>query len=301
MFRTLLSACRHRWFPPLLFAAFCCCLLIASTGVALAAPKMLMLSPVRAIFTDRERSLAVQVSNPTDAPISYSISVVTMRKDKDGKLREIENETEQEQLVRNMIRFSPRRATIEPGKRQVVKLMVQKPANLPKGEYQTHLKFTPLASQGQTAPQQAPQVQEGKPQFQVEIVIAASITVVIQHGVQAEVTPLACTVKETGKGGAGLAAEVKLARSGDASGFGNLRLTHAPAHNLQAGREIGRLDGVALYLPEKDKTVTVNLPGVSRKELASGTIRVEFEPDTGAGRKKRLKEGEKTFKDFPVR
>jgi len=271
--------------------------LITAAAPAFATTKMVLLSPMRAIFTDRERTLPVNISNSSDEPATYTISLITMRADAKGQLREVQHETEQEQLAKSLIRFSPRRAVIEPRKRQVIKLMVQKPGNLPKGEYQTRLKFTPLASE-KKAGAQSDQTTESSANFDIEILVASSIPIIIQHGVNAVVTPRTCQIKDAPKAPSGLAATVAFTRSGDASGFGNARLVLIPTKAPTALREIGKVQGLAIYLPHTEHTVDVPLTGISRKELAAGTVRVEFQHDTSAGAGKRTKEGAKTFKDF---
>jgi len=272
-------------------------LLTGFADATFGATKMLLFSPARVIFTERERSIDVHVNNIAETPITYAIAIVTMRKDAQGTLRQVQAETEEERLVKSMIRYSPRRATIEPGKRQIIKLMVQKPANLPPGEYQTRLSISPLPDSNKPT-QQTNISKEGKSSFNIETIVTSTLPVVIQHGVAADVTPIALAVKDSSNG---LTAEVKLGRSGNASAFGNVRLFYASAQNPQASRGIGSLMGFTLYLPDKERAITIPLTGISRKELSGGTIRVEFEPDTGAGAKKRIKEGNKTFKDFPVR
>lgn len=275
-------------------------LAFVSAVPAQAATKMLMLSPVRAIFTERERAMAVSVSNSSQEPVTYTVSLITMHKDKNGALREVSEENEAERLAKSMIRFAPRRATIAPGTRQVVKLMVQKPADLPPGEYQTRLQFSPLASK-RTDDRVPVSAATDKPQFEIDILVAASIPVVIQHGVSAEVTPTTCVVKKSAQPPAALMAEVTLARSGEASGFGNLILSHTAGRDPQGFREIGRVQGLAFYRPDRQQTVSVPLPGLTPQALATGTLRVAFEPDTGAGVKKRGKEGTTIVKDFPAR
>lgn len=252
-------------------------LLVAQTGSA--ATKMLLLNPVRAIFTDRQRTININVSNPTEEPITYTIATITMRPDKNGSLHEVSSESDQERKIREMIRYSPRRATIEPGKRQVVKLMVAKPADLPAGEYQTRLR---ISQQPGTKAAPAAAAPAGGSSFAVDILVDSTIPIIIQNGdISAEVKPLSVAVKPLPESPGGIAAEVKLARQGTASAFGNLFLTHLPARDPKAGREIGRAQGLALYLPDTERTVLVPLSGVTRQELTSGILRVTFQPHSG--------------------
>lgn len=273
--------------------------LLASADSVLAAARTLMLNPVRLIFTDRQRTMDVHVVNPTQETITYNIATITMRKDAKGELREVTNETEAERSIRNMIRFSPRRATIEPGKRQIIKLMVNKPGDLPQGEYQTRLQLSPQPVESKDSGPNAKN--QGNSSVNLDIIVNSTFPIIIQHGgIAAEVTPIALSVKPSTESPSGMATEVKFSRSGNASAFGTIRLHYVPANNPKAIREIGKLLGMAIYLPETERTVAIPLHNISRQELLSGTIRVSYESNAGSN-VKREQSGPKSVKDFPLR
>lgn len=270
----------------------------ASIDSAMAAAKSLMLSPVRVIFTDRQRSADVHVINPSQETITYAISTVTMRKDAKGDLREVTSETEAERTIKNMIRFSPRRATIEPGKRQVVKLMVNKPSDLPPGEYQVRLRLSPQTAALKPADTNLPQ--HGGSNIALEIIVDSTFPIIIQHGgIAAEVAPAALSVKQTAESPSGMAAEVKLSRSGNASAFGDVRLQYIPANDPKAIREIGHAQGTAIYLPETERKMIIPLYSITRQELTTGTVRVSYMSSTGSNNPREAL-GQKSVKDFPL-
>ncbi len=268
----------------------CSLLFITATGGAFASTKMLMLNPVRAIFTDRQRSVKVNVSNPTGEPITYTVSLVTMRKDQRGKLYTVEKEaeTEGEKLVKSMIRFSPRRTTIATGQRQVVRLMTRKPKELPPGEYQTRLRFTPLRLGKNNLDVQMGTGDLSETAVDLDLIVASTIPLIIQHGgLESDISPKSISLKKSPKYPAELAADVVFSRSGDCSAFGNVFLKYIPVDDPKAIREIGRSQGLAIYLPDTEKTLTVLLKEISPQELTSGTIQVEFRPHLGVVNKRR--------------
>lgn len=299
MFRTSLFIGKQRLVPMVASLAIAGFVLLTLADSALAATRTLMLNPVRLIFTDRQRTMDVHVVNPTKETITYNIDTITMRKDAKGELREVTNETEAERSIRNMIRYSPRRATIEPGKRQIVKLMVNKPSDLPQGEYQTRLKLSPqVDKQMNTVPSVKAQ---GGSMINLDIIVNSTFPIIIQHGgIAAEVAPVALAVKPMAESPSGMAAEVKFSRSGNASAFGNIRLHYVPANDPKAIREIGKMLGMAIYLPETERTMPIPLENISRQELASGTVRVSYQASTGSNNQ-REQSGPKSVKDFPLR
>lgn len=289
-----------RWSQSFWGILFCCLATVGMSLPAAAATRMLLINPTRVIFSEATRAVEVHVGNVGKESVAYTIDLVTMRRDKDGNLREVEQESEEERLVREMIRFAPRRATIEPGKRQVVKLMVRTPADLPAGEYQTRLRFTPQSS----TPQALAAAKDGatsKTSIQLNVLVASTIPVIIQHGIAAgEATPVALTVKPYGQGGAELAAEVQFTRSGVGSAFGDATVSLLPAGAAQQAKVIGQATGIALYAPDKGQTVRIPLQGINRAALAGGKLRVSFRPQVGVRGGRDRQVAEKTL-EVPVR
>ncbi len=252
-----------------------------------------MLSPVRIIFTDRQRVANVKISNPTDEAITYTITLITMRKDQKGKLQRVQSETEEEKMVKGMIRYSPRRATIQPGERQLVKLMVRKPKDLPIGEYQTRLQISPLQTP-------TPKTQtENKDHFDIDVLVSSSFPVIIQHGnLTSTVTPQNINIKNFPDAPSGMAAEITFTKTGSGSAFGNVFLYHAQNSNGDF-RKIGQTLDLAIYLPQTEQKATIPLKDITAQELLSGAIRATFQPSFGRV-VKRQKERPKSIKDFAL-
>ncbi|MBM9537093.1 hypothetical protein [Desulfobulbus alkaliphilus] len=262
-----------------------------------AASKNLMVTPIRAVFTDRQRAVEVRVSNLSDESITYAISLVSMRRDAEGQLYQVEDEmeTEEERLVKDMIRFSPRRATIKPREQQSIKLMVRKPQDLPPGEYQTRLSISPLEDPAQGQATLSGIRADEHMTFLVDVLVTSTIPVIIQHGdIAPEVTPIALTLPAQNADPENLRASVRLGRHGEGSAFGRLVLRYLPADNPRAERQVGHLEGIVLYRPETEREYSVPMHNVSSLDLSSGTIRVEFLPDSvGRGQAAAIK-------DFPL-
>jgi hypothetical protein len=290
-----------RWWLVSFWWVFVSCLLTVSAySPAAAATRMLLINQTRVIFSETTRAMEVHVGNVGKEPIAYTIDLVSMRRDKDGNLREVKQESEEERLVKEMIRFAPRRATIEPGKRQVVKLMLRKPGDLPPGEYQTRLRFTPQAStpEALAAPKGGP---EGKTSIQLNVLVASTIPIIIQHGITGgEAAPVALAVKSHGQKGAELAAEVQFTRSGIGSVFGDATVSLLPAGASHKAQVIGQATGIALYAPDKEHSVLIPLKGINRAVLAGGKLRVAFRPQSGVKGARERQAAERTL-EVPVR
>ena len=235
-----------------------------------------MINPVRIVFEGRTRTAKVNVANTNPEPVRYRVSLVTMRKNDAGNLVEIEieNENERDKLTKSLIRFSPRCATILPGKRQVVKLMVRKPDNLPQGEYQTRLRFMPLADPVTSSGSQS-EAASGL-QFKIDLIVGVTIPVVIQHEkVDTTVSPQGLVLQKYAQVPSGLAAVITLSRSGHYSAFGDVIVSYLGV----AGRDkknIGQGEKIGIYIPDSHRTFAIPLQSLENLDLNSGKLRVEF-------------------------
>ncbi|MGI6656432.1 MAG: hypothetical protein ACOX5Z_06350 [Desulfobulbus sp.] len=276
-------------------------LLAADAALAAMKTRTLMITPMQIIFPDRQRNVDVYVYNPTQEEISYRIDTVTLRTGPDGRMQELapEQESAEEQRVRKMIRYAPRRATIAPGGRQVLKFMVNKPANLAPGEYRTRMILRPQPSAAKAAAARQQGAGDKSVSMDIELLVNSSFPIWIQHGVRGVVEPVGVRLVPAPKAASGLAAEVVLHREGGGSGFGNLSLHYVPTNDPGASREVGYLPGVTVQMPLKEKKVQLNLKDISRQELSGGMLRATFRPSTGTNQRVNL--GEPTSRDFPVR
>ncbi len=271
-------------------------LLVFNCDFAQASTLSLLLSPVRIIFSDRQRVVTAHVINSGNEEITYTISLVTMRKGPEGEFFQPRVETDEELLAKSLVRFSPRRATIGPRQRQVVKLMIRKPKDLLPGEYQTRLLLSPQTKAKETVTDKNSASTEKGIGINIEYIVNTSVPIIIQHGgISAEVTPVAVDFKELSRATSGLAAEILLTRNGDASSFGNLYVHYLSKNGKE--KRIGHIQGAAIYIPMTKKTFIVPLENVTPQDLTSGSIRIDYHSSVGRPdkRKKTDKISSKTF------
>jgi P pilus assembly chaperone PapD len=99
-----------------------------------------LISPLRVVMDDKNKSFSVKIVNPGDLKTSYRISLVSMEADELGRVKE----TDKNNIIKEMIRFSPKRVTLPPRGVQTIRLIARPKSNLPQGEYRVHLKVSPL-------------------------------------------------------------------------------------------------------------------------------------------------------------
>lgn len=112
-------------------------------GSSLLAKADLLVSPTRIIFGERERVKEVILINTGNVKRSYRIEWSEKTVSKTGQYLEIDEETP-EFAVSPFVRFSPRQVSLQPGERQVIKLLIRKNNQMDLDEYRSHLRFFAL-------------------------------------------------------------------------------------------------------------------------------------------------------------
>ncbi|MBU0991173.1 MAG: DUF916 domain-containing protein [Proteobacteria bacterium] len=238
---------------------------------AMASPKRgLIMTPPRVIFEGKDRSVTVKMVNPEDREYTFDISIVSTRMLENGKTEEVSDPNEEERFAQNMIRFSPRRATIPPNGWQTVRLMVRKPKDLPDGEYRSQLKVTPVIQ-----PDAKNSNQDNNQQgigITIDIVFGVSIPIIVRQGNAADIRITPHAPKLITKDNEYFL-ETELERTGLFSVFVDVEAFLIPASGDQPIK-LGENKGLAIYTQNKNRMVP--LPIKNRDLLTNGKIEIKI-------------------------
>ncbi len=102
------------------------------------AQSVLFFAPTRLELTDEKPVQEIRVTNMSDIAMSYNISIEDLAMFEDGDVRRVENF---EYSAKRMLRFVPRKFDLQPGERQVIRVMGRYPKGTPDGDYHAHLEF----------------------------------------------------------------------------------------------------------------------------------------------------------------
>ncbi|GLR71291.1 fimbrial biogenesis chaperone [Agaribacter marinus] len=111
------------------FSAVITLLLILNVHSAFA---NLAMSKNRLVFDSKQRSEALQLRNTGSVPMTYSTQMRLVEMDEHGNIKKVDN-TDNSAI--KLIRFSPKRGTLQPGGKQVIRFSVRRPSHLKDGEY----------------------------------------------------------------------------------------------------------------------------------------------------------------------
>ena len=231
----------------------------------------LLIAPTRLVLEGSRRSAEITLVNIGTTPATYRISLTHLRMKKDGTVEEFTDPASNDHVADSLIRFSPRQVTLQPRIAQVVRIQIRKPADLPPGEYRSHLLFRGVPpTEEASAPGEEPKALS----IRLIPVYGVSIPLIVRNGetaVRSTLRDLLLMPGEQGK--AQFYLQVTLNREGNRSVYGNVRVT---AVRNDAEVPVGALDGVAVYEDVPSRSVLIPLNPDKDVRLNGTRLRVAY-------------------------
>lgn len=249
---------------------------------SVAAHADLMLYPTRVEISGKQRSAQLEIINRGDEPETYRINIVNRRMTKTGEIVVADQPQEGEQFADTMLVYTPRQVTLAPGAAQTVRISVRKPAGLPDGEYRSHLQFDRVPdATGQSNLESTNKPDDGNVAIVLQALIGASIPVIVRQGETHATVTLDTLAIIPAKDNARPALSFEFHRQGNRSVYGDIVATYtAPGRKAV---EIGKVDGVAVYVPNATRHVQLPLTLPEGLVLHGGTLTLRYSEraDTG--------------------
>jgi hypothetical protein len=150
-----------------------------SPSVAQSDSSVLFVAPNRLVIAPNENTTEINVSNKSDIQRRYDITILDQIMTSDGLTQRVDNF---EYSAKRMLRFVPRRFTLEPGGRQVVRVMATREAGLADGDYHSHILFreVPLAIQDKKEVEE--QRSDNTVQFEIRALYGIAVPIIVQAG-----------------------------------------------------------------------------------------------------------------------
>jgi fimbrial chaperone protein len=262
-------------------------LALALAALLLASPvrSQILLSPTRVVFDGPARSIQVDVVNTSGKAAIYRLSVVNKRMTEDGDLLPVESPLPGERFVGDMVRFSPRQLTLEPGASQVVRLSLRKPADLPPGEYRSHLLLSQVleGNDASSVEVAASGPKEERLQISLSMLVGAMIPLIVREGPATMSAQLRALTLQPAQGAQPPVLSFGIWREGSRSVYGDVLVSWQAAGSA-APVEVARLNGLAVYVPNESRRVRLALqPPEGVTVGGKGRLRVTFQarPEDG--------------------
>ncbi len=228
----------------------------------------LLVAPTRVILTPDTRTSELVLVNRSTETAAFRIALENRRMLENGSLEDAGTPLPGEMFASDKVRFSPRQLILEPGARQVVRLMADLAPGLAPGEYRSHLRLMSApVSAGRAATSGAT---PGDNSLSIELIAIRSITVPVIFRVGA--LDASVTVDSAGMSGENAdQLVIRLARQGSRSTYGDISLT------VEGEDEpVWLVRGVAIYTPNNSRDVILPLPPEVRARLTGQRVRINY-------------------------
>lgn len=273
-------------FAPVLLSrtrlAFCAMLAVLLLALSWPAQAELMLHPTRIVFDKNQRAAQVELINNGTRPASYRISLVNRRMSDAGQFEPADTPAEGERFADSMLRYSPRQVTLQPGTAQTVRIMLRKPADLPDGEYRSHLLFDKLPdAEGSTSIENRA-AESGQIGVMMNALVGASMPVIVRHGnIGATVGLAGLSLQKDAAQRPVLA--LRFERDGASSVYGDVVVHFTPRGGKPL--ELAQVGGIAVYTPNRVRQAALPLQVPKGVQLSGGTLEVLYRDRPEAGGK----------------
>ena len=216
---------------------------------------LLMITPFRVVLDEKTRTAEVTLLNTTDVTNVYRMSWQDKEQTSLGSYINVEMPEENNHGVSKMVRQSPRKVTIEPGKYQRIRLRLRMPSDLPDGEYRSHLVMKMVEDGVKNKNEEREKVDSII--IKLTAKVSFSIPIIVRKGKNnsvASISTMDLDVSEPNKP----KLTVGLAHSGEYSSYGSVKVY---MKNGAGGDvvEIGDVGNVALFRETALRELTVPL------------------------------------------
>lgn len=235
-----------------------------------------MISPIYVIFDERARAAEVTLLNTTNSTNVYRLEWSLTQQKEDGSYQKIETLPPGQIDPRTFIRFSPRQVTLLPQSKQKIRLQLQKPADLPDGEYRVHLNFKRLPND--SAVDQARKDSPRGLSMELRVFLGISMPVVVRHGAydaQVDVADARFVQRKNNTTGQMRDPElmVKINRTGKHGTYGRLRVFW---ENGGQEQQVGTLNNFSIFA---DNPSRIGYVPLNRADIPGGRLRIVYEGD----------------------
>ncbi|MDB5702526.1 MAG: molecular chaperone [Sphingomonadales bacterium] len=231
----------------------------------------LLVAPTRVIM-DGGRGTEIILNNIGTDPATYRISLELRRMTGNGQLDEVppEAETAKEKATLAMISYAPRRVVLPPNQPQAIRVGARFAADLPDGEYRAHMLFRaiPDAKVATATP-----AKDGL-SISLTPIYGVTIPIIIRKGALSATAAISNVHMTRTTDGPALA--FTLARSGDRSTYGRIRVTKAGQ-----SKPVYEARGIAVYAEVASRTVSLPVTQAGLAAQMTGPVKVEYLEDSG--------------------
>jgi hypothetical protein len=142
---------------------------------------VLFVAPHRLVIDPTERVDVISVTNKSDRTRRYDLSLVDQVMGPDGVTA---RQDTFDYSVKRMVKYVPKRFSLNPGERQTIRVQVTRPQGLADGDYHSHLLFreVPLSVKDKAQLKEERREAENQVSFEIRTLYGIAVPIIVQHG-----------------------------------------------------------------------------------------------------------------------
>lgn len=165
---------------------------------AVHAETVLFFAPTRVVLSDEKPVQEIRITNMSSIARAYRISLEDLMMSEDGNIDRVDNF---EFSAKRMLRFVPRKFEVQPGERQVIRVMARYPKGTEDGDYHAHLEFLEDVSKRLELNKIDENDPKARARMQAQISYMTAIPVVLSKGKVSSVIEMSDLRLEKNEGG----------------------------------------------------------------------------------------------------
>ena len=172
-----------RYFNLFILAITLCALALGSAQVQAAASEgsVLFVAPHRLVVPPSEKVSVLNISNKSSEARRYDLTLIDQVMNEKGVTQRLDTFP---YSIKQMVKFVPKRFSLQPGEQQTVRVMIKRPADLADGDYHSHLLFreVPLNVKDKAQLAAERKTAEKSVSFEITTLYGIAVPIIIQQG-----------------------------------------------------------------------------------------------------------------------
>jgi hypothetical protein len=232
----------------------------------------LLIAPTRIMFEGNKQKESLSLVNMGKDTATYAISFVQYNMREDGSFEIIEKPDSGQMFADPYLRIFPRKVSLAPGEPQVVMLQCRRRADMPAGEFRSHLYFR--AENNFRSPVMNNSLNDTAGlSVQLIPIYGISIPVIIRAGTidvrstlsELKLEPLEKSVQNL---------KFNINRTGNISVYGDIIIEFIPSRGKSY--QVGTVKGVGVYTNINRRKMIINIADSKGNQLTKGKLKVQY-------------------------
>jgi hypothetical protein len=256
---------------------FCLSVLFCLLFAVMHSADALRITLKRVVFEGPKRAEVITIINNKNDPVTYRLGWRHFVMTADKSLAHVEESSLPPEVrpSKDMVKFAPRRFTINPGGSQQVRMILRMPAGTPDGEYRSHLWVRPEASVDELTLNQDQNGSDPNKGVSVTMLAGVTMPIIVRKGNLSATVEIA-NFRAT-QAGTFINASFSMVRQGERSVYGDIEYICNPG----AGEYQARLSrGNAIYAETSQRNFNLQMEKDPTKPSCN-SLKVKFTETDG--------------------